>query len=72
MNKHGNIKCVACGSEDMRLHVGFDGADWNSAKGEGSGFDYCIDLVCEDCGRCYPVCRTNNEFAVCDIADPKK
>lgn len=69
MNKHGNLKCVACKSENLKMHVYYDGADWNSEKGEGSGFDYEVTLVCEDCGRAYPVCRVNNEFAVCAIKD---
>ena len=72
MNKHGNLKCSACGSEDIRMHIYYDGADWLSAKGEGSRFYYGVDLVCEDCGRAYPVCRVNNEFSVCALREPKK
>lgn len=68
-NKHGNLKCSACGSLDIRMHVGCDGADWDSEAGEGSGFDFGIDLVCEDCGRCYPVCRLKDEFAVSPLRE---
>lgn len=69
MNKHGNIKCAGCGSFNIRMHVYFDGADWDAEAGEGSGFDYEVSLICEDCGRGYPVCRLNNERAVCAIKD---
>lgn len=71
MNKHGNLKCSACGSYAIKLSVYYDGADWNSEKGEGSGFKYGIDLYCDDCGRAYPVCRLKDEFAVCALADVK-
>ena len=69
MNKHGNLKCVACGSEKLELIVAYDGADWCSVHGEGSGFDYCIDLVCFECGRAYPVARAKKQYEVCDIRE---
>ena len=69
MNKHGNLKCSSCGSKNMKMHVGYDGCDWLSKAGEGSGYDFGIDMVCEDCGRCYPICRLNNEFCVSELKE---
>lgn len=66
-NKHGNIKCEGCGSYNITMNVGYDGADWLSEAGEGSGFKCEVALVCEDCGRGYPVCRVKNFNAVSGI-----
>ena len=72
MNKHGNLKCAGCGSENLKLSVFYDGMDCDSERGEGSGFDYGIDLYCDDCGRAYPICRLKDEFAVCGIKEKTK
>lgn len=66
-NKHGNIKCEGCGSYNITMHVGYDGADYLSEAGDGSGFKWEVKLVCEDCGRIYPVCRVKNFNAVSGI-----
>lgn len=66
-NKHGNIKCEGCGSYNITMHVGYDGADYLSEAGDGSGFKCEVKLVCEDCGRIYPVCRVKDFNAVRDI-----
>lgn len=66
-NKHGNIKCAKCGSYNITMDVGYDGADYLSEAGEGSGFTCEVSLVCEDCGRVYPVCRVKNFGAISDI-----
>lgn len=47
-NKHGNIKCEGCGSYNIKMSVYFDGADWSSEAGDGSGYKYGIDLYCDD------------------------
>ena len=69
-NKHGNLKCSNCGCYDLEMHVDFDGVDDEAEK--GNGFDYEISLVCNNCGRGYPVARTNNEFAISAIKDKKQ
>lgn len=66
MNKYGNIKCAACGSEDMKMNAGYDGLDELSTEGEGSGFGVVVSLVCESCGRVYPICRVKD---FCDVSD---
>lgn len=71
-NVHGNLKCAGCGGYDIRMHVCYDGVDEHSKSGAGSGFVYGVDLVCEDCGRCYPVCRVKSEFAVDALAEHGK
>ncbi len=72
MNKYGCIKCAGCGSENIKMSVGYDGLDELSAAGEGSGFGVAVNLVCEDCGRVYPVCRAKDFSNVSDIAEPEK
>ena len=68
-NKYGNLKCEGCGSYNLKLNVSYDGLDEKSAAGEGSGFRCMVNLICEDCGRVYTVCRTRDYTDVSDIAD---
>lgn len=70
-NKHGNLLCSACGSANMKMHVGFDGLDCDSVAGDGSGFDYGVDMVCEDCGRAYPICRVKGFNDVSEVIERK-
>jgi len=59
------LKCARCGS-DLNLSVPFDGCDWDSVKGEGSGFDYNISLDCSACGRTYAIGRLKSRFDFCE------
>lgn len=60
MRDENKLKCSNCGSI-LELSKSYDGCDWNSVKGEGSGYDYSIDLFCPNCGRGYPIVRIKNE-----------
>ena len=68
-NKYGNLNCEGCGSYNLKLNVGLDGLDEESAAGEGSGYKYSVYMSCENCGRIYTICRTRNFGDVSDIAD---
>ena len=66
MENCDKLKCTKCGA-DLELSVGFDGADWDSVKGEGSGFDYSIKLSCiGKCGRIYNIGRVKNAMDFCE------
>lgn len=60
MNNFGNFRC-SCGSEKIFCSVSYDGCDWKSEAGEGSGFAYEISLECNNCGRVYPIGRIKSE-----------
>lgn len=60
MSKLGGLVCPACGAE-LEVQVWFDGCDWDSEAGEGSGFDYPIHLECTACPRIYPIGRLKRE-----------
>ena len=64
------LKCPRCGG-NLELSTSFDGCDWDSVKGEGSGFDYEIALV-SDCGRVYPIGRLKDEFAFCENIESRR
>ncbi len=64
MSNFGGLVCPACGAE-LELHIGYDGCDWNSIAGEGSGFDYSVHLQCTCCPRTYPVGRVKKEKDFC-------
>ncbi|MFQ9544996.1 MAG: hypothetical protein ACLR02_08270 [Clostridium sp.] len=59
------LKCE-CGGK-LELEKVFDGCDWNSEHGEGSRFDYEIELICEKCGAIYALGRTRrmSDFDEC-------
>lgn len=65
------LKCTDCGG-NLDLQVAYDGCDWDSAKGEGSGFNYEIALACDDCGRIYPIERLKEEFAFCENIEKRR
>lgn len=62
------LKCPHCGSY-LGLETMYDGSDWQSAAGAGSGFGYVIALTCprQGCGRVYPVGRVRREE---DFSEP--
>ena len=62
------MKCERCGGM-MNLKVGYTGADWNSDKGEGSGYGYEVQMSCDKCGQSFVLgyCRRHD-----DIVPPKK
>ncbi|MDR0295507.1 MAG: hypothetical protein LBH91_04860 [Prevotellaceae bacterium] len=64
------LQCVDCGG-DLEVEVAFDGCDWDSIKGEGSGYVYVIELYCE-CGRLYPIGRIKNELAFCENIERRR
>ena len=61
------LRCTNCKSV-LELEVVFDGCDWDSVTGEGSGFDYQIQLSCPQmgCGRVYPIGRIKEERDFCE------
>ncbi len=58
-----NLNCGSCGKE-LKISVGYTGADWNTKAGDRSGYGYEISLDCE-CGRTYPIGNTRgiNDFS---------
>lgn len=68
MSKFGGMVCPACGAE-LKLQIWYDGCDWNSAAGEGSRFDYSVNLECTCCPRTYPIGRVRREQDFCENAD---
>lgn len=59
------LKCPHC-NHILTIDFVYDGCDWNSEAGEGSGYDYEVGLVCNHCGSYYPIVRTRKiNDAVC-------
>lgn len=59
MNEKSKLKCPACGHV-LTIDFGYDGCDWNSESGEGSGYGHEVGLVCNKCGSFYPIVRYRN------------
>ena len=55
------LKCTGCGS-DLRLTFGYSGADWNTVKGNGSGYGIEVSLDCTNkkCGLVYTLGHIKN------------
>lgn len=53
------LQCVNC-NDPLSLSIAYDGCDWDSVAGEGSGFDCCIALYCTSCGRVYTIGRVKD------------
>ena len=58
------IKCPNCGSE-LYLQLGYDGCDWDTVAGDGSGYDFPLSLCCHNnqCACIFTLGRLRNEFA---------
>ncbi|MFR1687967.1 MAG: hypothetical protein ACLSVX_12395 [Massilimicrobiota timonensis] len=65
MNDKLKLKCNGCGNV-LEITFGYDGCDWHSEAGEGSGYGYEVGLVCNHCGNYYPIVRTKGiNDAIC-------
>lgn len=51
------LKCPHCNST-LKLDIAYSGCDWNTQKGEGSGYGWEVSLLCEDCGRLFTIGHT--------------
>lgn len=58
------LKCPYCDTE-LELSIGYDGCDWNSAAGEGSGFGHIVSLECPNDGYIFPLLRVKES---CDVS----
>lgn len=65
MKDEQKLKCSECG-HILTIDFGYDGRDWDSVEGKGSGYGYEVGLVCKHCGSYYPIVRTKGiNDAVC-------
>lgn len=50
------LKCPYCDS-DLELHQGYTGCDWDTIKGEGSGYGWVLNLQCsnDNCATIFPL-----------------
>lgn len=53
------LKCTDC-KEPLSFFIGYDGCDYDSVAGEGSGFNCCIFLRCTNCGKVYTLGRVKD------------
>jgi len=65
------LKCPSCNSS-LKLTVGFTGCDWDTAKGEGSGYGWPISLNCYNCGRIYTIGHVKDYFNFSEMKDELK
>ena len=69
MRKFGGLVCAVCGS-DLEFHCSFDGMSQNAVlydKRFSPNWDWEVSLVCNSCGRTYPICRTKSELDVSEV-----
>jgi hypothetical protein len=54
MNKPLLLNCPAC-TQPLELCISYDGADWNTEAGKGTGYEYPMSLACSnsECGNVY-------------------
>ena len=56
MTKYGGLRCAGCGSHELKLLV--------SSSDYSDGYEAEVGLVCETCGRMYPICKTKRDSDV--------
>lgn len=67
------LKCPECNS-NLKLQIGYTGCDWETVKGEGSGYGFELSLLCtnEDCRRIFTIGHLKNEFDFSEVIDELK
>lgn len=68
MSKLGGLICPVCGAE-LKVSISYDGCDWDSVAGEGSGYKWSINLDCTSCSRTFPIGRVKKENDFCENKD---
>lgn len=71
MSNLNGLRCTKCGGE-LNMEVGFDGMDQESVAGEGSGFTWTVQLLCNSCGRTYDICRCKGASSVSEIREKEQ
>lgn len=59
------LRCPYCESE-LQLSIGYSGCDWDTVKGEGSGYGWPISLDCtnESCAIIFPLVHAKEMHSV--------
>lgn len=65
------LQCPGCGY-NLKLIIGYSGCDWDTTKGEGSGFNYPVSLKCNKCGRVYTIGHVKKEKDFAEMKDELK
>jgi len=67
------LKCPLCNT-NLKLSVGFTGCDWDTVKGEGSGYGWDVSLVClnDDCRALFTIGHVRNEYDFAEMKDGLK
>ncbi len=71
----GGLKCAQCGA-DLSFSLSFIGLSEEAVKhdeehGE-TNWNYEISLCCQECGRIYPICRTDKPNSISELITNQK
>ena len=66
MNKM--LKCPSCNS-NLKLSIGYTGCDWNTKKGEGSGYGWEVSLFCVNCGNLFTIGHMKECFHLAEMKE---
>lgn len=64
------LTCPSCNSI-LRLEIAYDGCDWDTEAGEGSGYKFPISLTCTDprCASIYTLGRLKDYCCFSKVKD---
>lgn len=65
------LKCPSCNS-NLKLSIGYTGADWNTKKGEGSGYGWEVSLECTNCGNVFTIGHMTHGSDLAEMKDELK
>jgi hypothetical protein len=65
------LKCHNCDTI-LKLVICFTGCDWDTKKGEGSGYGYPISLDCDNCGSVHTLGHVKGYGDFSEVVDNLK
>lgn len=65
------LKCPGCNT-NFKLNIAFTGCDWETDKGDGSGYNYPVSLYCNKCGAVYTIGHIQKESDFTAMTDEFK
>ncbi|MEA5023913.1 hypothetical protein SDC9_15161 [bioreactor metagenome] len=63
------LKCPIC-NNPLKLDIAYSGCDWDTIKGQGSGYGWEVSLFCDNskCGSLFTIGHIKN---LCDFSELK-
>lgn len=60
------LKCPQCNTI-LKLNIGYTGCDWDTVKGQGSGYGWEVSLHCVSCSSLFTIGHIKDYFSFAEL-----